>query len=181
MADREQGSGKLGLAQLVQEVGLVLAGICAAHQLEVAILLAHLGVMTGCDFIRTQRLGFIEEGLEFDFAVAQHIRIWGASGFVFRQEMGEDFRPVGFGEIARIKRDTELAADGKGILAVFFGAALAVVLFIPVLHEQAAERMTLLLEQQRGHRRIHAARHAQHDVHAGLTDFVTGQADAENR
>jgi hypothetical protein len=147
----------LWMAELVQEIGLVLAGIGTAYQLEQSIALPHLCVMPGRDLIRAQCLGFLEKGFELDLTIAQYIRVGSAPGSILGKEMGEHIRPVGFGEIAGVKGDAQPTANGQRILAVLFGTALAIVFLVPVLHEQAADSVTLLLEQQRSHRGIDAA------------------------
>jgi hypothetical protein len=44
------------------------------------------------------------------------------------------------------------------------GAVLGAVVLVPVLHEQALDRVALLAQQQRGNRRIDAARDADDDA-----------------
>ena len=83
--------------------------------------------MSGGYLIGAERKGFVKEGLEFDFAVAQDIRIGGSSGFVFCDEMSEHFRPISTGKIACKKRNSQFPAYRQGIFPVLFGTAFAVI------------------------------------------------------
>lgn len=123
----------------------------------------HLRVMAGGDALGPQRLCCIQKMLELHFAVAQHVRVGRASGRIFGQEMREHAAPVFAGEIAKMKRDAQHAAHRHGIAAVVFGATIAAAVVGPVLHEQPRDRLALLRQLPRRHRRIHAAGHTHHN------------------
>jgi hypothetical protein len=107
----------------------------------------------------------VEERLELDLLVAQHVRVGGAAGLVFGEEVAEHPVPVLGGEVHRLQRDVQHRAHGAHHLEVLLGGAMTcgVVLF-PVLHEQAGDGVALLPEQQGSDRRIDAAREADHHV-----------------
>ena len=131
-----------------------------------AVAFVDARVVTRRDFLRAERTRFVQEGLELDFAIAQHVRIRGASGPVLGEEMFENAIPVFGSEVARVERHAELRAHAHGIGAVAFGVAFAEALVLfPVLHEQAADGVTGALQQQGGNRGIHATGHADDDVH----------------
>jgi hypothetical protein len=99
----------------------------------------------------------VQEGLELDLAVAQHVRVRRAARAVLGEEMFEDPVPVFAGEVARMEGDAELRADRQRVAAVVLGAAAAVAFLVPVLHEQARDRFARFLQQPRCDRGIHAA------------------------
>src|SRR5579871_17545 len=133
-------------------------------------------VVAGRDLARTERARVFEEGLEFYFTIAQHVRIRRAAGAVFRQEMLEHPVPVFGSKIARVKRDAEHGADAQRVGAVAFRVTLAeTFVFFPILHEHAAERHALTLQQQRRDAGIDAAGHADDDVgHAAHASAGSG-------
>jgi len=50
------------------------------QQFETAIYFAHTGIVAGCNGLGAERHGVIEEGLELDFGVAQHVGVRRAAG-----------------------------------------------------------------------------------------------------
>ena len=151
----------------MQEVALVLAAIDRTQQPECAHPLIDAGVMAGGNGIGTQLVRGIEKMLELDLAVAQHVRVGGAASGVFGQKILEHAFPIFLRKITKPDRNTQRATHGYGVAAVVFGTALATAIVGPVLHEQANDFATRIAQQQRGHRGIHAARHAHHDLVAG--------------
>jgi hypothetical protein len=95
--------------------------------------------MAGGDALGAEFARGVEEMLELDFAVAQHVRVRRAAGGVFGQEMLEHAVPVFAGEIAEVERDAQPAADRDRIAAVVLGTAIAGAVVGPVLHEQAGD------------------------------------------
>ncbi len=165
LAQREQRAGELRLVQAVQEVALVLGVVERLEQLEAATRLAHAGVVAGGDRVRTQRHGVVEEGLELDLGIAQHIRVGRAAGGVFAQEVGEHAVLVFGGKVDRLDVHADQVGHRHHVDPVLAGrAVLAVVIVFPVLHEQADDLVALLLEQPRRDGGIHPAGHA--DDHA---------------
>ena len=164
-ADREQALGQLFAGHRVQEVALVLAGIETLQQPRLAVGERHARVVPCRDARRTQRLGILDEDLELDLAVAQHVGVRRAPGAVFGQEVLEHVVPVLGGEIGRVQADAEQRAHRLGVGEIGpGGAVLGAVVLVPVLHEQALDRVALLAQQQRGNRRIDAARGADDDA-----------------
>ncbi len=140
VADREQRRGELFLAEGVEEIALVLVRVAAAQQAVAAISQVGARVVAGGDPVGTERARVFEERLELDLAVAQHVGIRRAPGAIFGEEVFEDAIPVLAGEVARVERDAELAADAHRIGAVAVGLAFAeAVVLLPVLHEQAGD------------------------------------------
>ena len=166
-ADGKQCGRELALAQGVQKVGLILRRIDGPQQLVDAIAFADLCVVAGGDPVGAQRTGGIQKGLELDLAIAHDVRIRRPSDAVFVQEVGEDTIPVLGGKIARVERNTELTAHCHRIFAVDIrGTRSGEVVFFPVLHEQAFDLVTGLLQQQACHRGIDATRDTEHHFHA---------------
>ncbi len=165
LAQRKQRARELRLVQPVQEVALVLGVVERLEQLEAAIDLAHAGVVARGDGVRTQRHGVVEEGLELDLGVAQHIRVGRAASGVFAQEIREHAVLVFGGKVDRLHVHADQVGHRHHVDPVLAGrAVLAVVIVFPVLHEQADNLVALLLEQPRRDGGIHAA--GQADDHA---------------
>src|SRR5690606_1840242 len=72
VAEREQGGGQLFLAQLVQEVALVLATVGRAQQPPLARRVVDARVVAGGDPLGPELTRGVEEVAELDLAVAQH-------------------------------------------------------------------------------------------------------------
>src|SRR6185312_15003861 len=165
-AQRKQRGGQLLLAQRMQEITLVLGRVRRPQQPVASVHAIDAGVMAGGDLFRAEHASLVEEGLELDLAIAQHVRIGCAAGAVFGKKVLEHAIPVLRREVARVERDAQAATDRHRVLAVRVAGArtVAVVLF-PVLHEQAFDLVALPLQQQGSHRRIDTAGDAQHHLH----------------
>src|SRR5699024_10865688 len=98
LAERKAGGGKLLLAELVEEVALVLGAIERAQRQVAPAASRRARVVAGGDGVRAQRTGGIEEMAELDLAVAQHVRVRRAPGGVLGQEVLEHPVPVLAGE-----------------------------------------------------------------------------------
>ena len=82
MTNREEAALDLPLVQGVQEVGLILASVHRSQQACRAVLFES-GIVAGCDGVGTVSQRIIEKGAEFDFLVAQDVRIRCTPGLVF--------------------------------------------------------------------------------------------------
>ena len=138
---------QLPLVQAVQEVALVLGAVKALEQLEVAIAFSHPGVVTGGDVFGPQPQRVIEKRLELDLGVAQHVRIRRAAGLVFAQELGEHAVFVLGGEVDVLELDADHVGHRGGVDEIDVRRAVfAVVVILPVLHEDADHFVALALE-----------------------------------
>ncbi|TWG78706.1 hypothetical protein L602_000900000100 [Cupriavidus gilardii J11] len=167
-AQRKQRARQLRLVQPMQEVALVLGVIERLEQFEAAIAAApHARIVAGGDALGTERHRVVQKRLELDLGIAQHVGVRRAAGRILAQEVGEYAVLVLGREIDRLHVDADQVGHRHHIEPVLARrAVLAVVVVFPVLHEQADDFVALLLQQPRGHRRIHAARHAHHDPFA---------------
>jgi hypothetical protein len=148
----------------VQEVALVLLRIGAAQQLEHLALRSQARVVPGGDARRAQVHGVIEERLELDLGIAQHVRIGRAAGLVFAQEFGEHAVLVLGREVDRLERDVEHVRSARGVEKILAGGAVLLgVVVLPVLHEEPDDVVALALQQQRCDRRIDAPGHSYDD------------------
>ncbi|MNR17668.1 hypothetical protein D3C85_1343460 [compost metagenome] len=115
------------------------------------------------DGVGAQRHRVVQKRLELDLGIAQHVGVGRAAGRVLAQEIGEHAVLVFGGEVHRLHVHADQVGHGHHVEPVLArGAVFAVVIVLPVLHEQADDLVPLLLEQPRGDRRIDPARHA-HD------------------
>ena len=154
----KQAAGQLLLVQATQEITLILVQVHAFFQKILAAGTGDARVVPGGDKIRAQLQRLIQEGLEFDFLVAQHVRVGGAPGAVFLQEVAEYGIPVFIREVYGVQRYLQAIADLHGVIHIAFPhAAPGLGGFIPVLHEQGLDLITLFLQQQGGDGRINTA------------------------
>ena len=114
---------QLLLGQTMEEVALILARIDAAQQLNPIARHAYPSVVPGDEMRSTQRRRVLRHDAELDFAIAPDVRIGGAAGAVFVQEMFEHLVPVLGGEIDRVQGDAKPVADGLRIGASRFASA----------------------------------------------------------
>jgi hypothetical protein len=109
-------SRQLRLVQAVQEVALVLGRVQALEQLEAGRgALAHARVVAGGDLLGAQAHGVVEEGLELDLGVAQHVGVGRAAGLVFAQELGEHAVLVLGGEVDVLDLDADHVGHAGGV------------------------------------------------------------------
>src|SRR5690606_18876766 len=145
LTHRKQRLCNFVAAHGVQKVALVFVRIQTFQQQRLAILIAATYVVTGGNRIGAQHSGVFEIGFEFDFAVAQNIRIGRTSGFVFGQKVFKDVIPVFGGKVSLMQFNAELVADLLSIGQIFLGGAVfRAVVFVPVLHKQAFDLIALL-------------------------------------
>lgn len=172
LAEREHRLRQLRLVQPVQEIRLVFRMIERLQQFEAAVAFAHARVVAGRDRFRAERHCVIEERLELDLGVAEHVRVRRATGRIFAQEFREHAVLVFGREVDGLDVDADQIGDRHDVDPVLTRRAVfAVVVVFPVLHEQADDLVTLFLQQPRGHRRIDAARHAHY--HTALAHLFT--------
>lgn len=144
-AQGKQGLLQFTVANRVQEVALVLVVVQALEQGALASAGAAPRVVASGDIVGAQELGIFQECLELDFPVAEYIRVRGATGAVFRKEMGEHVVPVFGGEIGPVQCDAQTVRHRLGVGEILFrGAVLGAVVLFPVLHEQAFHPVALL-------------------------------------
>lgn len=135
------------VAQRIEEVALIFVAVDAAQQAAFAVHVLATHVMAGGDEIGPQVFGGeLQEGFEFDFFIAQDVRVRRAAGLVLFQEQLKHVVPVFRRKVHRVQFDAQLVADrlcvgqiGRG------GAVLFVVVFFPVFHEQPSDLIALLL------------------------------------
>ena len=109
------------------------------------------GIVSGGNGIGTLLYGVVQKAFEFDFGIAQDIRVWRAARAVFFKEISKYVVFILRGEIDDVDVDADDIGNGNGIKGILFDAAIFVVVVIfPVLHEHAADLMALLFEQGRG-------------------------------
>ena len=104
--------------------------------------------------------GYLEEGVELDFAVAQDVRIGRAALGVLVKHVVYHALAVLLGQIGKIEGDANFAGHHFGHKAVFFPLAVSVegaVGVVPVLHEHGKHVIAFLLQQVGRYRRVHPA------------------------
>ena len=124
--------------------------------------------MAGRDALGAQRHRVVEEGLELDLGVAQHVGIGRAARLVLGEETREHAVAVFGGEVDRLDLDADLLGDRHRVDQVLArGAVLVVVVVLPVLHEEADHVVARALQQERGDGGIDSAGEADDDFHGG--------------
>jgi hypothetical protein len=77
--------------------------------------LAHAGVVAGGDLLGAQAHRVVEEGLELDLGVAQHVGVGRAAGLVLAQELGEHAVLVVGGEVDVLDLDADHVGHAGGV------------------------------------------------------------------
>ena len=167
--------GELLLVQEVEEIGLVLILIAAETEVVAPGVLDQAGVVAGGDPPQAEGQGMIQKGAEFDFAVAEDVRIGGPVGLVLRQKSGKDAIPILSGEVDGTQGDAEPRRDRHRIPQVRRRRAVADrVVLLPILHEEPFHPIPLFKQEQGRHRGIHAPREADHDGAPGRVEGTWG-------
>ena len=166
LAQREQRLRQLRLVQAVQEVALVLGRIEGLEQLVPVGggVVAHARVVAGRDQVGAQLHRVVEEGLELDLGIAQHVRVRRAAGLVFAQEFREHAVLVLGGEVDGLDvHADDVGHAGRVDPVLARGTVFGIVVVFPVLHEQADDFIALFLQHPGRDRGVDAARHPDHD------------------
>ena len=101
--------------------------------------------------IRAQLLSRLQEGVELDFPVAEHIRVWGASGFIFAEHIVHHPLSVLVAEVNEIEGYAYFSRHHLRDEAVFLPFAVSVkgaCGVVPVLHEQGEYIVSGPLQKQ---------------------------------
>ncbi len=138
----------------MQEVALVLRIVDAAEQPSGG---PDPRVMAGGEACCAEALRIVEPDAELDLAVAEHVRIRRAAGFELRQEMREHAFAILTREARFVQWNSEFLGNASRILEIRRGRAIAVLVLLPVRHEQGLDVVTGVLQQGRRDRRIDAA------------------------
>ncbi len=165
LAEREEASAELVLVKQVQEVALVLVGVQTLEQARVPAGAVDAGIVAGGHEFAAQAQRMVQKRLELDFPVAQHIRVGGAAGLEFAQEVVEDLLPVFRAQNWPGEEECPVRsrlAWHRPSPAPAVHIRVRVIVF-PVLHEQAFDGVALLKQAQGGHGGVDAARQAYDD------------------
>ncbi|GJM84223.1 hypothetical protein HMSSN139_67190 [Paenibacillus sp. HMSSN-139] len=153
------------LIQRVEEIGLILVIVDAPQQLVRPVLFHDACIMPCRNVIRAEIQRFVQKFAELDFPVAHDVRVWRPAPLIFFEEIGKYFIVILLLEVHGVVGDIDLFADAANVFGVRFGRAVAeFVGIVPVFHEYADDVVALLLQQERGHRGIDAAGHADDDA-----------------
>src|SRR5690606_29373886 len=120
-------------------------------------------VVTRCHPFGTEPTRMVVTNTKLDLAIAQHVRIGRAAMAILVEEITEDALAILAGETHLVQRNAELLANVARVLIVLGSGAVAVLVLVPVAHEQALHVVTLLLQQVSGDGRVDAAGHADDD------------------
>ena len=148
----------------MEEVALVLARIDAPQKFRHAVVASDARIVAGGNPVCAHAHGVIEKGPELDLRIAENVRIGRAAGRVFAKEVGKDAFLIFAREIDCLDVDADHVGDSRRINEVLArGAVLAVVIILPVFHEETDDFIALFLEEPGAYRRIHASGEADDD------------------
>ena len=144
---------ELGLGQLAQKVTLVFVGVNARQQ-TVGHLSIHLerflpAVVAGSYTFRPQFKGRLEEQVKLDFAVAQHIWVWGPTRSVLLEHVVHNALLVLGREVEDLEWDAEVRSNEHGVVRVIDPWAFVVDddgFVVPIAHEDANDFVACLLQ-----------------------------------
>ena len=126
---------------------------------------AYTGIMTSGYLVGTQRHGVIKKCLEFDFGIAQNIGVGCSPCGVFAQKIGKDPVFVLCSEVHSLNVDPDQIGHADGIKPILArGAIFGIVVVFPVLHEQAKDIVSLLLQKPGSNRGVDPSGHADDDT-----------------
>ena len=160
----EDHAGDLFLSETVKKVALVFARINAAQQLHAIICMSHACIVTRSDEIGAHGHGVVKEGSKFNFGIAEDIGIRRPSCAVFAQKVGEDALAVFLGKVDSFNIDSDNICDGACIDEILArGAVFAVIVILPIFHEESDDVVALFLEKPCADRRVDSARESDDD------------------
>ena len=130
--------------------------------------------MSGSNLFGPQRHGMIEKCLEFDFRIAQDIRIGSSPCFILPKELGKNPILVFGRKIDHFNINTDHIGNGNRVKPVLPGRTIfAVIIIFPVFHEKPDDFITLFLKQPGRYGRIHSTRHANYHLFPAHVRFLS--------
>ena len=117
-------------------------------------------VVPGGDHVGPEAACGLEEGVELDLTVAEHVGVGGAAAGVFVEQVVDHAPPVLLAEVHEVEGYAYLPRHELGHVPVFLPLAVAVERafgVVPVLHEHGKHVVALPLEQECGHAGVDAA------------------------
>ena len=170
VSDREERARKLLLCKLAEEIALVFVRVAAREQAvdRPFVRFGHFAaaVVPRGDVVGAQLQRRLEERVELDLAVAQHVGVRRAAAPVFGEHVVHHAAAVFVAQVDEMERDVEPFGGQLGEHLVVVPRAVAFERaggVVPVAHEQSHHVVALLLEQVSRDARIHASREAYYD------------------
>src|ERR1700756_5422098 len=156
LAERHQRARQLRARHGVEEIALVLGAVTSL--VEGATLRGALEarIVSGREMGGAEPARPFQRRAELDLAIAQHVGIRRAPGAMLAQKLAEHLLAVLSGEARPVQRNAELGCDRARVLIVLGGGAVAVVVLLPVAHEEALHLPARILQEQRGDRGVDA-------------------------
>ncbi len=165
LAHREQQARELGLLQRVEDVGLVLAVVDGAVQLEAVVAVADARIVSRRKVTGVEGDGAVEQGAKLDVLVAGEAGVGRATALVLADEVVDDLAPELLLQVEDVVRDAEHLGRGARVVDVLDTAAALLmqaplgVVARPETHRDAHDVVALLHEQTGGYGGIDAAAH----------------------
>ena len=139
-------------------------------------ILGLAAVVARSHVVGPQLQGLLQEDVELDLAVAQHVGVGRAAALVLGEHILHHPAAVVLREVHHVQRDVEPPGHQLGEEAVVVPRAVALERarrVVPVDHEEAHHLVPLLLKQVGGHRRVDAARKSDyHSCHSYLRNML---------
>ena len=188
--DGEKRPRQLLLRQLAEEIALILVAVDTRQQ---AVMLRAVGrrdalppaIVSRRHEIGPQPQRLLQENVELDLAVAQHVGIGRAPPFVLGEHVIDHPPPVLLREVDDVEGNVEPPGDQLGEHAVVVPRAVAFERtrrIVPVNHEEAHHLVALLFEQVSCHRGVDAPRKSYDNALHGLHfEFFSRSATAAPR
>ena len=148
----------------MEEVALVLSRIDAPEKLRHAVLTPDARIVARGDPVCAHAHGVVEKRPELDLGIAENVRIRGAAGRIFAKEVGENAFLIFAREIDGLDVNADHVGHSRSINEVLTrGAVFAVVIILPVFHEETDDFVALFLEEPGADGGIHASGEADDD------------------
>ena len=109
------------LRDLAQEIALVLVAIYTGEQLVRPVIQGVSAAVMACGHsIGTELVGGIAEEVEFDFPVAQDIRVGRAPCSIFLKHVVYDALAVRIGQVDDLKRNAQVLRHKQGVIGIVY-------------------------------------------------------------
>ncbi len=153
-AHRKIALGQLRRGERMEEITLVLFFVDAPQQPPGR---SDACVMSGRKALRAEAPRVGEPDAELDLAIAEHVRVRRAARFELRQKMRKYALAVFAREAGLVQRDPEFVGYASRVLEVGRRRAIAVLVLLPIRHEEGLDRVACIEQERRRDRRVDAA------------------------
>ena len=128
----------------MKKIALVLVFIKTLEQLVLTLSFCDPCIVTGCNFFCAKSHRMVQKCLEFNFRIAQNIRIGRPSSDVFFQKLCKNAVLVISSEVDVLNFNAQNVSNRHRVNKIFVGRTVGVVVVVlPIFHEQSVHFVPL--------------------------------------